>query len=165
MEFALELLVLMELAYSVYMGLSGCYGYITTLLHIMNGRSHIVYTLDTHSCNLPLTVWVIYPIQLPTHHISQCGNPSLSATGRRRVASHAHWSADSASPLPSKASYWPMASPVTARRFGDAKKPLYACITGNTRLLLLHDSCICRIQCIYYSEYFVYSGLWLLSFK
>ena len=35
-EFALELLVLMELAYSVYMGLSGCYGYITTLLHIMN---------------------------------------------------------------------------------------------------------------------------------
>lgn len=125
----------------------------------------LVYILDTHSCNLPLTVWVIYPFQLRTHHISQCGNPSLSATGRRRGASHAHWSADSASPLPSKASYWPMVGPVTARRFGDAKKPLYACITGNTRLLLLHDSCICRIQCIYYTEYFVYSGLWLLSLK
>ena len=59
-EFALELLVLMELAYSVYMGSSGYHGYITTLLHIMNGRPHLVYTLDTHSCNLPLTVWVIY---------------------------------------------------------------------------------------------------------
>lgn len=124
-EFALELLVLMELAYSVYMGSSGYHGYITTLLHIMNERSYLVYTpyevLWIHSCNLPLTVWVIYPFHLHTHHISQCGNPSLSATGRRRGASHAHWSTDPASPLPSKASYWSMVGPVTARRFGDAK--------------------------------------------
>lgn len=54
-----------------------------------------------------------------------------------------------------------MASPVTARRFGDAKKPLYACITGNTRLLLLDITIAAYAG---YSVYIMRSTLYILVY-